>query len=99
MSKLIVHGGKALHGTVTPVANKNSIIKLIPAILLTDQPVTLHNVPKTSDVINMLEMVTLLGGTVEWLSDSSVKIHIAEISVTSIDRSLSQQMKSSVMFA
>lgn len=60
MSKLIVHGGKKLHGTVTPVANKNSIIKLIPAVLLTAEPVTLHNVPKTSDVINMLEMVTLL---------------------------------------
>jgi UDP-N-acetylglucosamine 1-carboxyvinyltransferase len=50
MSKLIITGGKPLCGTVTPVPNKNSIIKLIPAALLTDELVTIHNVPKTSDV-------------------------------------------------
>lgn len=61
MSTLIVKGGKALQGKVQPVANKNAIIKMIPAALLTDEPVTLHNVPDTSDVRYMLEIVEKLG--------------------------------------
>lgn len=60
MSKLIIHGGKKLQGTVTPVPNKNSIIKLIPAALLTDEDLIIHNVPKTSDVGYMLEILKLL---------------------------------------
>ena len=50
MSKLIINGGKKLQGTIKPVPNKNSIIKLIPACILANEPVILHNVPKTSDV-------------------------------------------------
>jgi len=61
MSKLIINGGKTLKGSVTPVPNKNSILTLIPAALLTDEDVILHNVPSTTDVKYMLETLKLLG--------------------------------------
>lgn len=61
MSTLVIQGGNPLKGTVTPVANKNSIIKLIPACLLTKETVTLRNVPDTSDVKYMLQIVEKLG--------------------------------------
>jgi UDP-N-acetylglucosamine 1-carboxyvinyltransferase len=60
MSQLIINGGKPLRGTATPVPNKNSILKLIPAALLTDEDVLIHNVPKTSDVKYLLEIITKL---------------------------------------
>lgn len=99
MPKLIIRGGNALHGTITPVPNKNSIIKLIPAAALTTESVTLHNVPRTSDVMYMLEIWDLLGGAHEWISDSSVTLDPAGISSYVIDADLSQKMKASVMFS
>lgn len=98
MSKLIVHGGKPLRGTVRPVPNKNSIIKLIPAALLTDGDVVLHNVPHTSDVGYMLQIVEKLGGTYERLSNDSLCINASGVNSFEIDAELSDKMKASVMF-
>ena len=50
MARFIIEGGHALHGTVTPGGNKNAALKLLPACLLTDEPVVLHNVPAITDV-------------------------------------------------
>ena len=86
MSHMLVHGGYPLIGTVTPVANKNSILKLIPAALLTDEDVIIHHVPTSSDVLTMLEILEKLGGTYEWFNDqSSLKINCAQINNHAID--------------
>jgi len=78
MPRMLVHGGHPLIGTVTPVANKNSILKLIPAALLTDEDVIIHRVPKSSDVVIMLEILEKLGGTYTWFNnDTSLKINCA----------------------
>ena len=99
MAKLIINGGKALRGTVRPVPNKNSIIKLIPAALLASEPVELHNVPQTSDVKYMLQIIEKLGGSYEWTSDHSVRIDGTTVNSTEIDYALSLKMKASVMFS
>ena len=99
MSKLIINGGKALSGTVKPVANKNTIIKLIPAALLTDEDVIIHNVPMSSDVKYMLQILELLGGQVEIFNDNtSIKINCTKVHSHTIDAELSDKMKASVMF-
>lgn len=41
----LVEGGHRLHGTLTPSGNKNAALPIIAAALLTEQPVTLENVP------------------------------------------------------
>ena len=43
-----IKGGKALNGSVDIRGAKNSILELMPATLLTDEPVILHNVPNLS---------------------------------------------------
>ena len=43
MSKFIIEGGHPLRGTITASGNKNAALKLIPACILTDQPIVLHN--------------------------------------------------------
>ena len=50
MSDLIVHGGRPLSGTITPSGNKNSVLPIFCATLLTDEPVTLLNVPDITDL-------------------------------------------------
>ncbi len=99
MPKLIINGGKSLNGTITPVPNKNSIIKLIPAAVLTDEKVTIHNVPKTSDVLYMLEIRDLLGGSHQRIDDNSITLDPSTINSYVIDAELSQKMKASVMFS
>ncbi|MCA6224913.1 MAG: UDP-N-acetylglucosamine 1-carboxyvinyltransferase, partial [Phenylobacterium sp.] len=50
MTSLIVNGGRALRGRIIPSANKNAVLPVLCATLLTDQPVTLHRVPDITDV-------------------------------------------------
>ena len=50
VADLIVNGGKPLSGTITPSGNKNSVLPILCATLLTDQPVALLNVPDITDV-------------------------------------------------
>lgn len=57
----VVHGGNALHGTVRVPGAKNSALKLIAASLLTDEPVTVTNLPQIADIPVMVELVESLG--------------------------------------
>ena len=40
---LIVRGGKSLSGTIRPSGNKNAVLPILCATLLTDEPITIHN--------------------------------------------------------
>ena len=64
MSHLIVHGGRPLRGTVIPSANKNAVLPVLCATLLTDQPVVLHRVPDITDVGKLLAFFRELGSDV-----------------------------------
>lgn len=61
MEKFVIEGGHRLHGTVVPSGNKNAAFPLISAALLTDQPVTLRNLPDIGDVQTMLDIAKDLG--------------------------------------
>ena len=61
MDRFIIHGGIPLQGEVTPSGNKNAALPLLAACVLTDQPVTLHNVPLIRDVLNMRALLESLG--------------------------------------
>lgn len=99
MSYYKIQGGIPLKGEVYPIPNKNSILKLIPAALLTDEPVTIHNVPDSTDVRQMLKIIRQLGGKVTYLNNKeSVRIVGSSVSTYEMDAELSQKVKSSVMF-
>lgn len=99
MATYKIEGGIPLRGEIIPVPNKNSILKLIPAALLTDEPVIIKNVPKSSDVRVMLKIVKQLGGRVSYLDDgSTIKIVAKDLSSFEMDPTLSQKAKASVMF-
>ncbi|HEY0072284.1 MAG TPA: UDP-N-acetylglucosamine 1-carboxyvinyltransferase, partial [Chloroflexia bacterium] len=65
MTKLIVEGGSVLNGEIVPAGNKNSAQPMLAACLLTDEPVTLHNVPNIADVRTLLNMLRDMGVEVE----------------------------------
>lgn len=61
MRKIIITGGRPLKGEIPVSGAKNSVVALIPAMILADEPITLDGVPDLSDVANLVEMLNLLG--------------------------------------
>lgn len=66
MSNITVHGGKKLSGEVVPSGNKNSVLPILCATLLTDEVVTLHNVPELLDVTKLIEQLISIGSQITW---------------------------------
>lgn len=85
---LKIRGGQTLSGTITPSGSKNSIVALIPASLLFDQPVTFTNVPDITDVTRLVEILTHLGSKITWdKATTSLTIDNSQVSFESIDPS------------
>jgi UDP-N-acetylglucosamine 1-carboxyvinyltransferase len=65
MSHLIVHGGHPLTGRIVPSANKNAVLPVLCATLLTREPVRLHGVTDITDVRRILDFFRAIGSRVE----------------------------------
>ena len=61
MDRFTIQGGRPLRGTVRIHGSKNAALPLMAAALLTDQPVTLRDVPDLSDIRNMTRLLDSLG--------------------------------------
>ncbi len=64
MANLIVRGGRPLTGRIIPSANKNAVLPILCATLLTDEAVTLRGVPDITDVRQILGLFERLGSEV-----------------------------------
>src|SRR5437899_12089193 len=98
MARFVVEGGTPLHGEITPAGNKNEALPLIAASLLTDDPVTLHNVPRIRDVRGVLEIASALGAMVAELDGHSVRVTGA-LNSTEVPASLAKEIRASLLFA
>lgn len=72
MATLILNGGKPLNGRIRPSGNKNAVLPMICASLLTDEPVRLTNVPEITDVRKLVAYFEQLGSTVTYDADAGV---------------------------
>ncbi|KAF1307872.1 UDP-N-acetylglucosamine 1-carboxyvinyltransferase [Streptococcus sanguinis] len=70
MKKIIIHGGRPLKGEVTINGAKNSVVALIPAVILADDIVTLDGVPDISDVDSLIDIMIAMGASVTRSEDS-----------------------------
>ncbi len=98
MANLIVHGGKPLSGTITPSGNKNAVLPILCATLLTDQPVNLRNIPAITDIEKLVSFFRSLDSLIEW--DREAKTMTLQHSGSSKDfdpESLPQGMRSAVL--
>ncbi|WP_417462204.1 UDP-N-acetylglucosamine 1-carboxyvinyltransferase [Kordiimonas sp.] len=64
MEKLVITGGNALHGTVPISGAKNAALPLMCASLLSDEPLTLENLPRLADITTLTDLLNHLGVTV-----------------------------------
>lgn len=98
MSSIKIQGGYSLKGTVKPMPNKNSILKIIPAAILAEGPVLIHNVPKSTSVRILIQIFKDLGGKVSYPKEGSIRLDGTTIRTSAVNEELAMKERSSFMF-
>ncbi len=100
-AQFVVEGGYPLSGSIRPSGNKNAALPVIAAALLTDQPVTLHNVPRIRDVETLVDLVRSVGASATWdTSDANtLHIHAKNVRAASLDPVLCARIRASILLA
>jgi UDP-N-acetylglucosamine 1-carboxyvinyltransferase len=96
MSRYVIQGGGALRGTVEAAANKNAVLPIMAATLLTDDECVLTNVPQITDVVVMGNLLRDLGARVEGLGSKELRICCAGVQETTLNPDLVRRMRASV---
>src|SRR5882757_3749901 len=98
MADLIVNGGKPLAGTITPSGNKNSVLPVFCATLLTDETVTLKNVPDITDLDKLVAFFRAQGSQIDWDRATGVmRVDHSTFRSALTDDELPQDMRSTVL--
>jgi UDP-N-acetylglucosamine 1-carboxyvinyltransferase len=95
----VIKGGNALQGHIRASGNKNGALPILAACLLTDEPVTLSNVPRIRDVETMIELVAGTGASAEWTGANEVRIQGEGVSSPDVDAELAARIRASFLLA
>ncbi|MEI6787274.1 MAG: UDP-N-acetylglucosamine 1-carboxyvinyltransferase [bacterium] len=98
MARFIIHGGKRLGGTYVPGGNKNAVLPMLAACVLTEQPVVLENVPLIEDVRTMLDLLSGIGVEIE-LKGHTVRLCAKGLRRSKLDPELCRKVRASILLA
>jgi len=99
MGKFVIEGGHKLNGVITASGNKNAALKLLPACILTDEPVILHNIPNIQDVNNTILLLRDVGVDLLDLGGGSWRVHAAHVRTSELDSTLAGRTRASFVFS
>ncbi len=97
MDKLLIRGGRALHGEVAISGAKNAALPELCAALLTAEPVVLANVPRLQDVATMQRLIANMGVSIERGDDGSMHIDASGLNTPEAPYELVKTMRASVL--
>ena len=97
--RYIVEGGSTLAGSIHPSGNKNAALPIIAAALLTDQRVTLENVPRIRDCETLVELIHSLGASAEWTARNTLVIEAKVVQPSALDPMLCARIRASILLA
>jgi UDP-N-acetylglucosamine 1-carboxyvinyltransferase len=97
MSTLLIEGGQRLSGAVEVEGNKNAALPLLAACLLTTEECVLTNVPRISDVEVMARLILDLGGEVEGIGSTTLRVRCPQIVKDEPDGALVGRLRGSVL--
>jgi UDP-N-acetylglucosamine 1-carboxyvinyltransferase len=97
MSALIIEGGQRLAGRVEVDGNKNAVLPLLAACLLTDRECVLSNAPRIRDVAVMAELLQSVGAQVTGVGTDTLRVHCAEVTSHEPDPKLVGRLRGSVL--
>lgn len=96
MDSILVRGNGPLSGEIPIAGAKNTVLKLMCAALLTDEPLTLTNVPRLADIGTLSDVLTSLGCEIASLSGGRVlALNAAEITNHTADYDLVRKLRAS----
>ena len=96
MSRFVIHGGRPLSGEITASGNKNAVLPMLAAALLTDEEVILDNVPDIRDVRSMLSILVHLGAEVSHEANQ-VRIRAKDLQSFEVPRALCEESRTSFL--
>lgn len=98
MDRIIVEGGNVLRGQIPISGAKNACLTLMPAALLSEEPLTLTNAPSLSDIRTMTELLESLGCEVASLQNGRVLVIGTEkIANHTADYDIVRKMRASIL--
>jgi len=99
MESFVIEGARPLNGRIQAAGNKNGALPILAACLLTDEPVTLTNVPHIRDVETMVELLSDLGADVDWIAPNEVRVHALGLASHELDPELATRIRASFLLA
>ena len=97
--RFVVEGGRRLSGSIRPSGNKNAALPIVAAALLTDQPVTLENVPRIRDLETLVELARTTGADVDWTAQNTLRVHAKRVSASTLDPAMCARIRASILLA
>lgn len=98
MDKFIIKGGRRLEGEISVSGAKNAAVAIIPAVILSDEPCILENVPNISDVTISLKILEEMGAKVETINRTSFRIDARSIRNYEVPYDMARKMRASYYF-
>ena len=98
-SQFVIEGGRPIAGTLEARGNKNAALPILAAALLTDEEVTLHNVPRIRDVEAQIGLLRQLGAEAEFVDDDTVRVCAAGLGDEDPDPELCRAIRASILLA
>jgi UDP-N-acetylglucosamine 1-carboxyvinyltransferase len=99
VDSFVIEGGRTLSGEIAVAGNKNAALKLLAATLLTDDPVTLENVPEIRDVATMQQLLSDLGCSIERKARGTLTLQTRELKKTTPSFEITREMRASFVVA
>lgn len=98
MATFIINGQRRLGGEIRVGGAKNAALKIIPAALLSSEPITISNLPEIEDTKRSLEVFCSLGGQVE-TSRQTTTLQLKKVTQPILEPVLANKFRASIMFA
>ena len=95
MEQYIIKGGNPLVGEVSIGGAKNAALGILAAAIMTDETVTIENLPDVNDTNVLLQAIASIGGKVDRINANTVKINGSQIHTCCIDDGFIRKIRAS----
>lgn len=99
MEDFVIEGRHPIKGVITPSGNKNSMLPILAASLLTDEPVIVENMPRIRDADTMLSLLQRLGVQSRWLGEHELWLQAGHVHSEALDPEAFAEIRGSVLLA
>lgn len=98
LEKFVINGSNALKGEVRISGAKNAAVAILPAVLLSDEPCVIENLPNISDVTTLLKAMQCLGAQIKTINKTTVEIDPRHVNSFVVSKKMAEGMRASSYF-